>query len=684
MSQPAFTNHLAGEKSPYLLQHVHNPVDWYPWGEEAFSLAKKLDRPIFLSIGYATCHWCHVMEQESFEDAEIARMMNESFVNVKVDREELPEVDSVYMEFAQALMSSAGGWPLNVFLTPELKPFFAVTYLPPKTRRGLIGLDQFLHHIKQIWQSDERSLLVEQANKIVEIFERSSHFIGSELPDAELISASVMQLLELADPVFGGIKGEPKFPLGYQANFLLEYAKKKNESRALFYVELTLNMMGRGGIYDHLGGGFSRYSVDERWMIPHFEKMLYDNAILANTYLEAWKFTEEKNYRVICKEILDYVVREMTAPQGGFYSAEDADSEGHEGRFYTWTPAEIKGVLSADEAALFCHFFNVTEGGNFEGRSVLHSERPIDEFATLLHLDPAIISQQLEEAKRKLFKKREERPRPFKDDKILSGWNGLMIASLAKAGRAFQETAYAEAALKAARFIKEQLWKEKRLFRRFREGEARFPAGLDDYAFLICGCLTLFEEGYGSEWLNWAVEMASILENDFKMPKGAFYQTDGKEPILIRRCEFYDGAEPSGDGVHCENLLRLFQITQEEKYLTQAEDILKAAKNFLEAYPPGAVYHLIALQRYLDIKAATLVIVLDEKQTLKQVISEALSRHFCPHAAVIWKYPEESALAAHADKTLVEGQTTVYLCRQDLCGPALRTKEEIIKAIEAL
>lgn len=681
MSSHPYTNHLIGEKSPYLLQHAHNPVDWYPWGEEAFALAKQQDKPIFLSIGYATCHWCHVMEHESFQDPALAQLMNETFVNVKVDREELPEVDSVYMEFAQVLMSSAGGWPLNVLLTPELKPFFAVTYLPPKTRRGFIGLDQFITHIKQLWQSDQRSEVVEQANKIVEVVERATKVSGDEIPGEDLVLNSLERFFELADPVYGGIKGEPKFPLGYQSNFLLQYAKANNESRALFYVELTQDMMARGGIYDHLGGGFSRYSVDEHWQIPHFEKMLYDNAILAKAYLESWQYTKKQDYRRISKETLEYVLRDMMHPEGGFYSAEDADSQGFEGRFYTWTDSEVREILSLQDAELFCQYYGVKAEGNFEGRSVLHCETPLENFAEMSGIPLEELEQRLSASRKALFEKRLQRPRPFKDDKILSGWNGLMIDALVRAGRSFKDGRFIQAALKAAEFLKSHLWKDEKLLRRWRDGEARFESGLDEYAYLISGLLSLFEGGCGNEWLEWALKMTDFLEKEFKAPGGAFYHTDAKQQVLLRKCEYYDGSEPSGNGVHAENLLRLFQMTQEEKYLSQAEDIFKAARPFIEAYPPGACYHLLALQRYLDPKAPTLVVALDEKESFAEEIFTALSSHFCPHAAVVWKRHNDQFLAAHLDKLPIDGQTTVYVCRQESCGPPLLKQEDILKAI---
>jgi len=686
MSKSEYTNRLIKEKSPYLLQHAHNPVDWYPWGQEAFELAKRENKPVFLSIGYATCHWCHVMEEESFENLEIAKLMNETFVNIKVDREELPEVDSIYMDFAQALMSTVGGWPLNVLLTPDLKPFFAVTYLPPINRRGLIGMEQFIQQIKQLWNSDERHNLLEQADKIVDIFERTSHSTGEKLPSENTITNAIEVLFEIADPVYGGMKGEPKFPLGYQANFIMEFARAKGDSRALFYVDLTLEMMRRGGIYDQLGGGFSRYSVDEQWMIPHFEKMLYDNAILAKTYLEAWKYSQKEQFKKVCREILDYLLRDMSNPEGGFYSAEDADTDGHEGAFYTWTPMEVREVLGDKEAEEFCQYYDISTEGNLEGRSVLHVKAAPEEFAAGRSMPVAEFLARMDKARTALLHHRDEkRPRPFKDDKILSSWNGLAIDALIKAASALNEKRYEEAAIKAAEFIRDQMWKEGRLFRRWRDKEARFSAGLDEYAFLIKGILSLFDEGHGSAWLQWAIAMADVLEKEFKVENGAFYYTDGKEALLLRKCEYYDGAEPSGNAVHCENLLRLFQITRDGKYLNQAEDILKASMTLMENYAPGACYHLLALQRYLDARAPTIVIALDEQMTLKDEIKKGLSARFSPHLQVIWKYADDKCLNQLAptlsDKVPIDGQTAVYICRQDSCEPPLINEEEIMRNI---
>lgn len=686
MTEERFENQLIHEKSPYLLQHARNPVHWYPWGEKAFELARAEDKPIFLSIGYATCHWCHVMEKETFQNVEIAALMNDTFINIKVDREEHPEVDSLYMEFAQALMSSAGGWPLNVILTPDLKPFFAVTYLPPKAQKGLIGMDQFVSQIKLLWQSEERAILVDQADKVVELFKKNSKTFGADLPDEEDLQNAVQMLFDIADPIFGGIKGEPKFPLGYQAEFLLEYSKTNKDSRSLFYIELTLQKMAQGGIFDQLGGGFARYCIDERWHIPHFEKMLYDNAILAKTYLQAYRYTKKPLFGEVCRSILDYTLREMSGKEGGFFSGEDADSEGEEGKFYTWSAKEIEQTLGDQEGKLFCQLFGVTEEGNFEGKNILHVEADPGELAKLLGVDEGQLKEQIALLKIKLLEKRNQRIKPFKDDKVITAWNGLMLDAMVQAGSCFDNSPYTEAAVKTANWIKKQLWIKGELLRRYREGDARFSGGLDDYAFLIKGVLSLFECGLGSEYLQWAMELSEVLEKEYKTPNGAYYQTKEDRFLLMRKCEFYDGAEPSGNAIHCENLLRLYQITQNEKYLTSAEDILRAAQSFIETFPPGACYNLIALQRYLDQKAPLVVVAFNKDRAFEKEIKHALGSQFTPHRATIFKYQDDPLLNTlippTANQNCVDGKTSVYICRDFHCEKPLVDLPEILKAFE--
>lgn len=689
MSHPLYTNRLVNEKSPYLLQHAHNPVDWYPWGEEAFKVAKAQDRPIFLSIGYATCHWCHVMEQESFENVEVAQLMNDAFINIKVDREEKPEIDSLYMEFAQAMMSGGAGWPLNVILTPDLMPFFAATYLPADATRGFLGMKQLALRIRQIWEDpEEKENVILQAGKIVDVFATHIHSEGELLPEQTQIKEAAEILFKTADPVYGGTKGAPKFPIGIQACFLLRLVKTTADSRALFYVERTLEMMHRGGIYDHIGGGFSRYTVDERWLVPHFEKMLYDNAILARAYLETWQFTRHPFYREVVEEILGYVMREMTHSNGGFYSAEDADSEGHEGWFYTWSWDQIHSVLGAD-APLFCDVYGVTPAGNFEGRNILHMRASFDEYASQHRLESGALKNILKEMRQKLFEVRDKRQHPSKDDKILTAWNGLMIYALAEAGAVLNKPEYLDFAENAAVFIQENLWREGTLLRRWREGEARFDGCLDDYAFLIQGLLSLFEADRGSRWLEFALTLANELASEFKAEQGAFYLTNGRDPnLILRRCEFYDGAEPSGNAVQTENLIRLYQITGIENYIKEAEDVLRAAKEHIDLYPPGACYHLMALERYFDQKAPTIIVSLNQEEAYREEISKMLAGHFIPHKAVIWRRDSDEELRdlvpAARNKPPLQGKTTLYICYRDRCDEPITDLTKMWEAIERL
>lgn len=689
MDQPQHTNRLINEKSPYLLQHAHNPVDWYPWGPEAFSAAEQQDKPIFLSVGYATCHWCHVMEKESFENLEVAQKLNQAFINIKVDREELPEVDGLYMEFAQSMMAGAAGWPLNVILTPDLKPFFAATYLPARTQRGMMGLVDLVDRIREVWESDERDQLMSQASKVVEVFAESIHFKGDELPDKEQVDEAADNLFKLGDPIHGGMKGAPKFPIGYQINFMLHYYYTDKDSRAMFLVERTLDMIHRGGIYDHLGGGFSRYAVDEKWLVPHFEKMLYDNALLMSSYLEAWQVTKKPLYSQVCDEVIQYVLRDMTHPDGGFFSAQDADSEGHEGFFYTWTKDEVTTLLGKEESKLFCDFYDITSEGNFEHRNILHTDLNLQEFAAKAQKDPQALALLFNEQRQILWKAREKREHPLKDDKILSSWNGLMIDSIANAGAAFNEKRYIDAAIKAASFIQTNMW-DGQLYRRWRDGEALYNAGLDEYAFLIRGLITLFEIDRGVQWLKWALEMTQILMEKFKAADGgAFFQTDGEDPsIILRKCQFSDGAEPSGNSIHCENLLRLYQLTGETDFLQQAEDIIRAVKKYVDNYSPGYSYHMMNINRYYDRHAPTIVIALNEKEENKELISQQIFSQFIPHKAVIWRHIKDDKLLhlipATKEQIPLEGKTTVYICFEGVCKKPLNELKEIIVALQKM
>jgi len=684
----AFTNRLINEKSPYLLQHAHNPVDWYPWGQDAFEKARSEQKPIFLSIGYATCHWCHVMEEESFEDVEVAKALNEAFVCVKVDREELPEVDSLYMEFAQAMILGAAGWPLNLLLTPDLKPFFAATYLPKHSFRGMIGVMELTDKISDIWRGPDRERLVNQAEKIVTILGAQTHKKGEDLPDEMPIEDTAEILFKVADPVFGGMKGSPKFPLGYQTNFLLRFFQKSQDARALFLVDKTLEMMHRGGIYDHLGGGFHRYAVDEHWHIPHFEKMLYDNALLVYAYLDAWKVSKRLLYRQVACETCDYILRDLQHPEGGFYSAEDADSEGKEGFYYTWSRQEVMSQLGEDIGSLFCDLYGVFQHGMVEGKSVVRMGMSFEEFSAICGIDTPFLEEMMAKARSALFKERVRRSRPFLDDKIITACNGLAIFSLCETGFTLQRNDYMQAALLAAAFIKEHLYKEKVLYRRYRENDARFQANLDDYAYLIRALLSLFEADGGTSWLQWAIELADALEQKYKADTGAYYQAaPDDQHLLIRKCHFADGAEPSGNAVHAENLIRLWQITGDDRYLLSAEDIFKAVKHYVDAYPLGYCYHLMALQRYFDTQKATCIIALDDESRGLEEIKIAFSQKKSPHHALIWKHPNDTALDTlqHVQNLPnAHKKTTLYICREGVCSAPISDIDAIEKAIGEL
>ncbi len=611
------------------------------------------------------------MEREAFSDLETAKVLNDNYISIKVDREEHPEVDSLYMDFAQIIMGGGGGWPLNLILAPDLKPLLASTYLPLKPLRGLPSFLEFITQVKLLWESPERAEFVGQSEKLVEAFAQSANSSGDALPTEQTLQEALNVFFGLADPIHGGLKGEPKFPLGFQAEFLLIWSKLRGDSRALYYDTLTLDTMLRGGIYDHLGGGFSRYAVDEEWTIPHFEKILYDNAILARAYLQAWRGTGNAIYRTAACEILDYLMRDLMHPDGGFYSGEDADTDGKEGIFYTWTPDEVKAVLKNDNADLFCAFYDVTPLGNFDGRSVLHIDLPIEDFAKAAQIPLKEVEKGLAEAKKLLFEKRKTRARPIRDEKILTSWNGLAVDALALAGSVLNEPRYTEAAVKTVEFLKKELWKETKLLHRWCGGESKFDGLLEDYAFLIKGLLTLFELGQGESYLTWALQLADILERDFKDIEGAFYQTNDSDTLLIRKCDFYDGAEPSGNAVHTENLLRLYAMTGNDKYLKQAEDILKAARPIMQQFAPAAFYHLTALLRYLDLNAPLLRIELGSQGTSRADLQKLLCSKLIPHLVVSWK---------NTDKK----ETIVNLCRQNKCESSLTKYDEIVNVIEKL
>ncbi len=594
------TNRLAQEKSPYLLQHAHNPVDWYPWGEAAFERARRENKPIFLSIGYSTCHWCHVMERESFEDEEIARHLNEHFVSIKVDREERPDVDKIYMTFVQA-MTGHGGWPLNVFLTPDLKPFFGGTYWPPESRYNRPGFLQILHSVTQAWQQKREEVTqssVEYHQRLAELVARQAATNIVVLNSNDVRSAG-RQLKEGYDPVHGGWGGPPKFPSPSHPAFLLQYGARYEDAEAVRMVLHTCERMAAGGIYDQLGGGFARYSVDAQWLVPHFEKMLYDNAQLLGLYLDAYLVSGNERFAEVARDIIRYVLRDMTHPEGGFYSAEDADSEGKEGKFYAWTRDELAKLLTEDELRVAVKYFGVTEKGNF----VDHSDPdPLPDQNVLSIAEPDLAESDrpwLESAKEKLFQARSKRVRPHLDDKILASWNGLMLGSLARASAVLDDDRYRAAAEKNLGFLQGKLWdpKDKALYHRWRDGERDSVQLLDAYAFLLSGVLDLYQVTLDPKQLSFAVELAdAMLDRFYDRADGGFWQSDTNAANLILRVkEDYDGAEPSGNSVAIRALLKLAAITDRGEFRDAAEKSLRLFSDRLQKIPQAVPHMLMAL-----------------------------------------------------------------------------------------
>ena len=587
-------NRLANEKSPYLLQHADNPVDWYPWGEEAFARAEQEDRPVFLSIGYSTCHWCHVMAHESFQDREVAALMNDTFVSIKVDREERPDIDMQYMKVCQ-MMTGSGGWPLTIIMSPSKEPFFAATYIPKESRFGRAGLTDLIPRIKELWTTRREELQV-SAQQIVEALQQGpSNAIGRDLGEAEL-HLGYEQLRTAFDRDWGGFSIAPKFPSPHTLLFLLRYWKRTGKAEALTMVEKTLQAMLQGGIQDHIGYGFHRYSTDRHWLVPHFEKMLYDQAMLASAFVEAYQATRKEEYAATARHIFAYVLRDMTGPEGGFYAAEDADSEGVEGKFYLWTAAEIRNVLGTGETHLFLKAFNIEEAGNFTGEvdhektgaNIPHRSLSLEQLAAEFQIPPVEIEKRLESARQKLFIQREKRVHPQKDDKVLTDWNGLMIAALAQGARVLQEPSYADSAARAVDFIFSKMVDAGgRLYHRYRGGEAAFAGNLDDYAFLVHGLLEMYETSFEVRHLKRALALTrQVLVHFHDAEGGGFYFTpDDGEILLTRQKEIYDGAVPSGNSLAMLDLLRLARITGDTELEEKAARTGKAFSDVVRESP---------------------------------------------------------------------------------------------------
>jgi len=685
-------NRLISEKSPYLLQHAYNPVDWYPWGQEAFEKAKKEDKPVFLSIGYSTCHWCHVMEKESFEDEEVAKLMNDAFVSIKVDREERPDIDSIYMKACQR-MTGSGGWPLNMIITPAKKPFYAATYIPKESRFGRPGMLEMIPQIKNLWNS-ERSEVEKLASRSVSML-RDAPAPGDE-PDEDVLHGAYEQLLEMFDEQHGGFGDAPKFPTPHNLTFLLRYWKRTGDKMALFMVEKTLSAMRKGGVYDHVGSGFHRYSVDAGWLVPHFEKMLYDQALLALAYAEAYQATKRKKYEKTCREIFTYVLRDMTSPEGGFYSGEDADSEGEEGKFYIWTENDLGSVLSEEETFLIKRVFNIRKDGNFpegksEGRNIFHLANPLSEHASFFKLSMEELEDRIEEARLKLFNAREKRVHPGKDDKILTDWNGLMITALAKGAEIFDEPEYAKAAQQAMDFIfLNMLDGEGRLYHRYRDGEAAVPAFLDDYAFLTWGLIELYETTFETRYLRKALELnTQLLKHFWDDENGGFYFTsDDAENILIRKKELYDGALPSGNSVAMLNLMRLGKLTASPEFEKKAHAIARAFSRSISQAPSAYTMLMSALDFALG-PSNEVVIVGNLQAEDTKIMLKSLRSEFIPDKVVIFRSVNEASpeifnLAGYTkNMSGIEGRATAYVCRDFSCRLPTTDAQEMLELLKA-
>ncbi|MDF2547831.1 MAG: thioredoxin protein [Anaerosolibacter sp.] len=682
MTEYKYTNKLIQEKSPYLLQHAHNPVDWYPWGAEAFDRAVSEDKPIFLSIGYSTCHWCHVMERESFEDKDVAEVLNKHFISIKVDREERPDIDHIYMSFCQA-MTGQGGWPLTVILTPEKKPFFAGTYFPKTSKYGQPGIIDLLNQIQDAW-TNRRDELVESSQKIIEAVKTSVLDSNRDELDKEIIHTTYNELKHFFDPVYGGFGKAPKFPAPHNLSFLLRYYAATGQEEALGIVEKTLDGMYAGGIFDHIGFGFARYSTDQQWLVPHFEKMLYDNALLIIAYVEAFQVTGNYRYAEVAEKVLTYILRDMSPVEGGFYSAEDADSEGEEGKFYVFDMEEVNEVLGKNDGELYSQYYNIKKGGNFEGKSIPNL---IGVDLGKIENDPEL-KEKLSLCREKLYHYREQRIHPFKDDKTLTSWNGLMIAATAYAGRVLDNIAYIHAAKKTAGFIMQRLVREDgRLLARYREGEAAYPAYIDDYAFLIWGLIELYETTYETIYLEKAIGLTNDMISLFWDEKeGGFFIYGGdSESLIVRPKEIYDGATPSGNSVATYCMLRLARMTGNKEFEEKAMSQFQTFGGNVKENPNSYTHFMMA---YLFANMHTKGIVIAgkrEQEDTKRMLAQ-LEQRFLPFAVVIYNDENlklQDLVPFAKNQRMVGNKATAYVCENFACSIPTSDIDQFIQLLSA-
>ncbi len=677
-------NRLINEKSPYLLEHAFNPVNWYSWGEEAFTKAKAENKPIFLSIGYSTCHWCHCMAHESFEDAKTAAIMNEKFVSIKVDREERPDLDEIYMKAVTSL-TGQGGWPLSVFLTPDLKPFYGGTYFPPVPRHGLPGFPDVLNFIADTWKN-KRQEVVQSSEEITKAISDGYALKGEGTLSKLLLDNAYAVIVSLHDSQFGGFGRPPKFPLPSYLGFLLRYNARTGKGSALNPVLKTLDSMADGGIHDHLAGGFHRYSTDRYWLVPHFEKMLYDNALLAKVYADAFRATRMLRYSATARDTLDWIMEEMTSPEGGFYSAQDADTPEGEGYYYTWTPAEVSKLVGKEDGAVFCEYYGVTPEGNFEGsRSILNVTASTEKGAAKLRLTVEQFEEALERGRKALLKARRDRNRPRVDDKILASWNGLAISGFACAYQALQDGRYLAAATRSAEFVLSTLVKKGAspvLYRRYRDGDVAIPGNLEDYSYLIAGLLDLYEASFDKRWISAAImlaeEMVALLWD--AEAGGFFLKPPGGEIVAIK--EGYDGPTPSGNSVAALDLLRLAEFTGNQDFREMAETTMKLFADSMESAPTGYLDMLAAVDFSFGSKE---VVVTKgwEPEELNAMVREIQTRYL--PTKVLALADGDPALAQLIEgKASIKGMPTVYVCENFACRAPVTDVAALKKQLDAM
>ena len=680
-------NRLIDETSPYLLQHANNPVDWYPWGEEALGRARDEDKPILLSIGYSACHWCHVMERESFENDAIAEIMNRHFVNIKVDREERPDLDAVYMEAVQMLTGS-GGWPMTVFLTPDCKPFYGGTYFPPVDRHNMPGFPRLLETVAQAYRNSHAEIQ-RVTGQLTEQMGRTANMPrGTGALDESILHNAYNQLATNFDYQNGGVGSAPKFPQAMTLEILLRYYAHGHNDRALSMLDLTLEKMARGGIYDQIAGGFHRYSTDTYWLVPHFEKMLYDNALLARLYLHAWLATGRALYRRITEETLDYVLREMTGEHGGFFSATDADSEGEEGKFFVWTPGEIEEVLGTEVAALFGAFFGVSQRGNFEGSNILNISVKAADFAERNGIPLELLVDVIHLGKEKLRVAREAREHPLLDDKVLASWNGLMLRAFAEAGVALERQDYLAAAAKNADFLLTVMRPDGTLQRTYREGQAKLPGFLEDYSFVADGLLSLYEATFERRWLDAAIELADEMISQFwDESQDCFYDTGrSHEELVVRPRDVFDNAQPCGGSVASDILLRLSVVTGKEDYASKAVAPLRSLAELMGRAPAGTGRWLAAMDFYLSTPKEVAVIGPPDDPATSALLREVNSRYIA-NRVVVGASGQDSAAASGLPllegRGMVDGKPTAYVCENYACQLPVTDAESLAAQLDA-